>query len=72
MPIQSSLGFDMNNGYQFSGSQLANFYREMEMTYHLLAIGHLQANMEAEVINKMILQGLKTRLDQAKGLWMDS
>lgn len=34
-------------------------------------MGHLQTNEEAKVMNQIILQDFKTRLDEAKGRWME-
>ena len=34
-------------------------------------MAHPQTNGEAEVTNRTLLQGIKTRLDKAKGAWVD-
>lgn len=35
------------------------------------SIDYPQANGEANVTNRTLLQGLKTQLDQVKGAWFD-
>lgn len=38
---------------------------------YFTSIGHAQANGETELANKTLLHGLKIRLNQAEGLWVD-
>lgn len=35
------------------------------------SVGHPQANREAEITNIILLQGLKTQLNRAKGAWLE-
>ena len=37
----------------------------------MTSVGHPQTNAEAEVMNRTLLQGLKVRIGQAKGLWVE-
>lgn len=37
--------------------------------HHFTSVSHPQANGEAEITNRTLLQGLKTRLDHAKESW---
>ncbi|XP_073108680.1 uncharacterized protein [Elaeis guineensis] len=37
----------------------------------LISVGHPQSNDEVEVTNRTILHGLKTRLNEAKGFWVE-
>ena len=39
--------------------------------YKLTLVGHPQSNRKAEIMNMIILQDLKARLNQAKGLWIE-
>ena len=41
----------------------------LHIDYRLISIGHPQSNGEAKVTNRIIHQGLKTMLTEAKGLW---
>ena len=44
---------------------------KFHVIHKLTLVGHPQANGEVEVINRTILHGLKTRLNEAKGLWVE-
>ena len=39
--------------------------------HKLISVGHPQSNEEVEVTNRTILHGLKIRLNEAKGLWVE-
>ena len=41
------------------------------ITHKLTSVGHPQSNGEVEVTNRIIVHGLKTRLNEAKDLWME-
>ena len=43
----------------------------MSISHRLTSIAHPQSNGEVEVMNKILLQGLKARLSQGKGLWAE-
>ena len=43
---------------------------KFHITHKLTSVRHLQSNGEVEVTNRTILHGLKTRLNEAKGLWI--
>ena len=60
-----------DNGRQFSGSKFAEFCRNRGISQYFTSVGHPQTNGEAKVTNKTILQGLKTKVDRAKGAWVD-
>ena len=60
-----------DNGRQFYGSRLTEFCQDLGIIQNFTSVAHPQANGEAEVANRIILQGLKIRLDQAKGWWVD-
>ena len=36
-----------------------------------MSVAHPRANCEAEVTNRTLLQGIKARLEKAKGTWAD-
>ena len=56
-----------DNGRQFSGIKLAEYCQGLGITQCFTSVGHPQANGEAEVANRILLHGIKTRLDRAKG-----
>ena len=61
----------IDNGCQFAGAKFVEFCEDLSIFHHFTSVAHLQANDEAEVINKTLLQGIKIRLKWAKGAWMD-
>ena len=60
-----------NNGRQFDNTKFKKFCALFHIDHKLTSIDHPQANGEAKVTNRTILHGLKTRLNDAKGLWAD-
>ena len=59
-----------DNGRQFDNNNFREFCARFHITHRLTSIGHPQSNGEVEVINQIILRGLKTRLNEAKGFWV--
>ena len=43
----------------------------MGITNRYSTLAHLQGNVQAEVVNKVIVNGLKKRLNDAKDKWVD-
>ena len=43
----------------------------MKIQQHTTAVYHSQANGQVESMNKIIVQGLKARLDRAGGKWVE-
>ena len=60
-----------DNGRQFDNRDFRDFCTRFHITHRLTSVGHPQSNGEVEVTNWIILHGLKTRLNEAKGLWVD-
>jgi len=58
-----------DNGKQFTDAGLKDFYLGLHIKHVTSSVEHPQGNGQAEAANKVILQELKKRLDQAKGLW---
>ena len=44
----------------------------LQIRYHFSSVQHPQTNGQAEAANKVILNGLKKRLENAKGAWIDN
>ena len=57
-----------DNGRQFDNQDFRDFCARFQITHRLISVGHPQSNGEVEVTNWTILHGLKTRLNEAKGL----
>ncbi|CAN1229240.1 Transposon Tf2-6 polyprotein [Linum perenne] len=65
------LGFVCDHGTQFDCTAFLDFCEEFKIMVRLASVAYPQANGQAEAINKLILQGLKKRVDEAKGKWVD-
>ncbi|CAA0834113.1 Polynucleotidyl transferase- ribonuclease H-like superfamily protein, partial [Striga hermonthica] len=60
-----------DNGTQFNGKRIRVWCEEMGIEQHFASVAHPQANGQVEVTNRIILNGLKTRLEKASGAWVD-
>jgi len=60
-----------DNGRQFSGAKLRKFCEDHMIQQRFTSVAHPQANGEAEVTNRTLLQGIKARLERARGSWVD-
>ena len=60
-----------DNGRQFDNAKFKEFCALFHIGHKLTSVAHPQSNGEAEVTNRTILHGLKTRLNDAKGFWAD-
>ena len=60
-----------DNGRQFDNPKFKDFCARYHIQHRLTSVAHPQSNGEAEVTNRTILHGLKTRLNAAKGLWAE-
>ncbi|XP_024634507.1 uncharacterized protein [Medicago truncatula] len=60
-----------DKGTQYASSSMANFCKEWGIKLNFTLVKHPQSNGQAESANKVILQGLKKRLEAAKGLWVE-
>ncbi|CAN1248722.1 Transposon Tf2-9 polyprotein [Linum perenne] len=65
------LGFVCDHGTQFDCTAFLDFCEEFKIMVRLASVAYPQANGQAEAINKLILQGLKKRVNEAKGKWVD-
>lgn len=71
MSIQSSWHHVSDNGMQFASSSVVKFCRNFGIHNRFISMEHPQANGQAEAANKIILSGMKRKIDAAKGLWAD-
>ncbi|RDX98498.1 Tf2-6, partial [Mucuna pruriens] len=60
-----------DNGTQFASSATAKFCQELHIRQSFTSVEHPQANGQAEAANKVILRGLRRRLEEAKGRWVE-
>uniref|UniRef100_A0A2N9ILK1 Integrase catalytic domain-containing protein n=1 Tax=Fagus sylvatica TaxID=28930 RepID=A0A2N9ILK1_FAGSY len=60
-----------DNGTQFEGKLFKGFCSDLGIRNFFSSSGYPQANGQAEVLNKVILDGIKKRLEAAKGKWVE-
>lgn len=60
-----------DNGKQFADDPFKSWCAKLEIQQFFTSVAHPQANGQVELTNRTILQGLKTRLDQSKGEWIE-
>ena len=60
-----------NNGLQFDSKMFINYCGKLGITNRYSTPAYPQGNGQAKVVNKFILNGLKKRLDDAKGKWVE-
>lgn len=58
-----------DNGTQFVGNKIRKFLHHFGIQQKLSSVGHPQGNGVIEAANKIIFDGIKKRLGEAKGLW---
>ena len=56
-----------NNGLQFDSKSFKRYYCELGITNRYSNLAYPQGNGQAKTVNKVIVNGLKKRLDDAKG-----
>ena len=60
-----------NNGLQFDNKAFRRYCCELGITNRYSTLTYTQENGQAEAVNKVIVNGLKKRLDDAKGRWVE-
>ena len=60
-----------NNGLQFDSKMFRRYCGELRITNRYSTPAYPQGNGQAEAVNKVIVSGLKKRLDDAKGKWVE-
>ena len=61
----------LDNGLQFDSKIFRRYCGKMGITNRYSTPAYPQGNGQAEVVNKVIVSGLKKRLDDAKGKWVE-
>ena len=62
--------FISDNGLYFDSKAFRRYYCDLRITNRYSTLAYPQGNGQAEAINKIIVNGLKKRLDDAKGKWV--
>ncbi|XP_063949855.1 uncharacterized protein LOC135152711 [Daucus carota subsp. sativus] len=60
-----------DNGTQFNSAEFKSYYEDYLIELRFTSAAHPQANGQAEVANRIILDGLKKRVEKAQGSWAD-
>ncbi|XP_016186231.1 uncharacterized protein K02A2.6-like [Arachis ipaensis] len=60
-----------DNGTQFMDKRFREFLEGLHISHNFSLVEHPQTSGQVESANKIIVKGLKKRLDEAKGLWAD-
>ena len=60
-----------DNEKQFDNNAFREFCTELGIKNHYSSPAHPQANGQVEVTNRTLLKIIKTRLEEAKGIWPD-
>ena len=60
-----------DNGLQFDSKAFRRYYYNLVITNRYSTPAYLQGNGQAETVNKVIVNGLKKKLDDAMGKWVE-
>ncbi|XP_025680553.2 uncharacterized protein [Arachis hypogaea] len=60
-----------DNGRQFTDNKLGSFLKNFDIKYHFSSVEHPQTNGQAEAANRVVLQAIKKKLNDAKGEWAE-
>ncbi|PNX76230.1 retrotransposon-related protein [Trifolium pratense] len=60
-----------DNGTQFTDKKVREFMAKIGTSQHFTSVEHPQTNGQAEAANRVMLRGLKRRLDEAEGKWTE-
>ena len=60
-----------DNGLQFNSKMFRRYWSELGITNRYSTPAYPQGNEEAKAVNKVIVNGLKKRLDDAKDKWVE-
>ncbi|GAU19161.1 hypothetical protein TSUD_89260 [Trifolium subterraneum] len=60
-----------NNGMQFTNKKFQEFLAAIGTTQHFTSVEHPQTNGQPEAVNRVILRGLRRRMDASKGNWTE-
>ena len=59
----------LDNGQQFDNTPFREFCEQLGIKNHYSSPSHPQANGQAEIVNRSLLEIIKTWLEGAKGIW---
>ncbi|XP_074323716.1 uncharacterized protein LOC141660626 [Apium graveolens] len=60
-----------DNGRQFDNAEFREYYDDNSIELRFTSVAHPQSNGQAEVANRIILDGLKKRVERSRKTWAD-
>ncbi|XP_074331508.1 uncharacterized protein LOC141668481 [Apium graveolens] len=60
-----------DNGKQFDNAEFREYCDDNNIELRFTSVAHPQANGQAEVANRIILDGLKKRVERSRNTWVD-
>lgn len=60
-----------NNGTQFTNATVVDIWHDLRVHTQLIFVVHSLASRQTKSTNKWILKGIKKKLDDAKGLYVE-
>ncbi|XP_057744562.1 uncharacterized protein LOC130962356 [Arachis stenosperma] len=60
-----------DNGRQFTDNKLGSFLKNFNIQHRFSSVEHPQSNGQAEAANRVVLQAIRKKLDEAKGEWAE-
>ena len=60
-----------DNGFQFNSKAFRKYYSDLGVKNRYSTLAYPQGNGQAEAVNKVIVNGLQKRLDDAKRRWVE-
>ncbi|KAL0355325.1 UNVERIFIED_CONTAM: hypothetical protein Sradi_3979400 [Sesamum radiatum] len=60
-----------DKGHQFQGRRIQEWCQGLHIKHRLTTVAHPQANGQVKVTNRILIQGIKRRLERVGGNWME-
>ncbi|KAL0437707.1 UNVERIFIED_CONTAM: hypothetical protein Sradi_0478600 [Sesamum radiatum] len=60
-----------NNGRQFQGRRIQEWCQELHIKQRFTSVAHPQSNGQVEVTNRILMQGIKRKLERVGGNWTE-
>ncbi|KAL0439562.1 UNVERIFIED_CONTAM: hypothetical protein Slati_2439200 [Sesamum latifolium] len=60
-----------DNGRQFQGRRIQEWCQGLHIRQRFTTVAHQQSNVQVEVTNRILVQGIKRRLDRVGGNWAE-
>ena len=71
LPFRPPFALITDNGRQFIGETFKEFCKEWRVEHCTTSVENPATNDQIELANRIILEGLKKRLGDAKGRWVE-